>query len=641
MQYKEWLLTNRFGAFSFGTSTGCVYKPEHALFTAVLRPPLRRKICIRHFQDDIYINHNWRPITKSLDAESESPPAIPGLEFEFRMENYLPAFIYSTAQFVIKKRIWLPQSMDAVFVQYSVENALEPCRLRVQPYLNIDDDFFSSTFSEPPLKMSPGGFKFQIEREEKKWLHFSTDRRTAAVAINNFAQLNFADSQTHPQEKCYVPAALSFILKQGETATIRAGLNETAEFDANDAYQSTVQQGGKPFFVDFPAGQGQESLILACNANAFQLERPTETALENQSLAATYPAGVDHARTTLLSIPGLLIGPGNYDAMKNMLEMLKRHMKKNALPNRFFEDITPPTYDSADNALWMFHIAYTYWRESQDKEFLEQNYPFLIKLLENHISGTENGVKMDSEDGLLEIIDGASGLTWMDQKFGEWPVTPRYGKPVEIQALWYNALRVAFEFSKLLGRRTGAEKTRSFLERAHHSMLKKFWVNELKYLVDVVSKDGIDTTFRANQIIALGLSFTPFSNEQISSVVSKARKLLVTPYGLRTLTPQHPAYRGGAPKSPQEIAGAWHNGVIHPWLTWPFLQASLRCGVPALELFKIFQPLFASVNDGVIGHVYEAYTGDAPHKPVGAPASAVSLGALIQCAKLLKSQMQG
>lgn len=636
MENRNWLLTNGLGSCCIGSADERYVRREHALFTALLRPPLRREKCIRRLHETVYSDGGWQPIIP-MQYEQTSPH----FKARFHLVDGLPTYEYRSSELHLQKRLFMAPGDEALYVQYLAIRTEGKCRLRIQPLLILPDSYFESDFSEPPLQLGEHAFSFHFELQHGKKLHFHCDIEAQLIIVNNWMATCFAEPKDAAPEANFIPAALSLILQKGEVATIRIGLDDGEGFDARQVLQKGLTNGDdkRPQIVEF-AHQHSDSGPLRCRPDDFVIERATSSSLRNSTILSAYPDQTDNGRDMLLALPGLLLATGDFARARKVLEMLKANAAKYQMPYEFSAQPLPPTYTGADVALWYFVATYEYWKASHDQEFLEKTFSFLLQLLMELIDGTESGVTLDKDDGLLQIAPDARAHSWMDRRVGNWLVTPRIGKPVEMQALWYNALRIMLTFSEVLEKSTSEAKLRTLCDLTESNIERVFWLPKAGYLADVLTPDGLDSSFRANQVIALGLPFSPFPERQTLSVLEKVMMQLATPFGLRTLSPFHAAYRGTIGGSPAEKAGAWHNGTVHPWLTWPCVHAMLRNGYPTDQTYATFEPLFASLQSGIIGHISEAFEGDKPHRPVGADASAVSLGAVIQCLRALKSEQR-
>ena len=636
MAYYEWLLTNGLGSYSIGTSSDTIARPHQALLTAVLRPPLRRRACVRQVYDEVHFNNAWLPLVP-VPGEQDNQGAAK-VSQTFRLDKLMPVFTIRIGDMEIEKRLWMGRNEHALYIQYHVLKSPGLLKLRCQPALILEAAFCERVNPAALLEILDNGYAYNIESGEAKWIYVSMDKPATIHRVNNWRVTHFEDAETATRELNFVPAALESFLDAKDQLTLRIGLEQAPaltvdqQFSGLIQHQSTISAG---FRGNGELPQLERTLIAA---DHFLIRHATQVSQGDCSILAGYPDRTDAGWVELVAIPGLLLVPGRLQAARQILAVLQKHADKGIIPNVFSEGPEEPSYDSIDASLWYFIAVYEYLQASGDTGIMEDTYPFLLKLVNTLIDGSENGVKMDPEDGLLANHEKSIARTWMNRRIGNWEPTPRFGKAVEVQALWFNALRIIGEFSQALEHESGQEKIIRLTEQVGRSMQEKFWLPGEQYLADVVHGKNCDRTFRANQVIALGLPFSPFSKEQSSAAMEHVRARLVTPFGLRSLAPNHPAYRGQPGCSAEEIAGAWHNGIVHPWLTWFYLNAALNIDWDLDEARSEFAPLFAAPNVGLLGHIAEAYTGNPPHTPLGTPACALSLATVIRCQTLFNRE---
>ena len=352
-------------------------------------------------------------------------------------------------------------------------------------------------------------------------------------------------------------------------------------------------------------------------------------------MIAGYPWFTDWGRDTMISLPGLTLVTGRYDDARNILRAFARSIDQGMLPNRFSDSGETPEYNTVDATLWMFHAAHEFLRYSGDTDFVRSElYEPLTGIIGWHERGTRYGIRLDS-DGLLQA--GAPGvqLTWMDAKVGDLVITPRMGKAVEIQALWYNALRVMERLAATFGDAAGAARYSALAERAREQFLKVFWNDAAGCLYDVVATDGApDASIRPNQIFAISLPFPLLEGAQALQVVDVVEWELLTPYGLRTLSPRDPNYRGRFDGGPQSRDAAYHQGTVWPWLLGPFLTAYVKVHGGTEEARsragRFLDPLRAHLTEAGLGHISEVFDGDFPHRPGGCFAQAWSAAEILR-----------
>jgi predicted glycogen debranching enzyme len=377
--------------------------------------------------------------------------------------------------------------------------------------------------------------------------------------------------------------------------------------------------------ADEAARRGAVHDQLARAAEAYAVDRGG-----GRTIVAGYPWFTDWGRDTFISLRGLLLGTGKAAEAEAVLLGWAGHVSEGMLPNRF-GDLDAPDYNTADASLWFVVAVHDLLLREVGAGTRNRLQGAVEAILAGHVKGTRFGIGVDA-DGLLRAGVTGQQLTWMDAKVGDWVVTPRIGKPVEIQALWFNALRIASAWNA---------GWKDFAERARASFLERFADPSSGGLVDVVDAGhvagAVDASVRPNQIFAVGgLPFALLEGEAASGVVSVVDEKLLTPLGLRTLSPDDPAYRPRYQGGPLERDGAYHQGTVWPWLMGPFVEAWLRVhGDVAAARARFLAPLLAHLDVAGLGHVSEVADGDAPHAPGGCPFQAWSMGELIRVRAML------
>jgi predicted glycogen debranching enzyme len=354
------------------------------------------------------------------------------------------------------------------------------------------------------------------------------------------------------------------------------------------------------------------------------------------SVIAGYHWFTDWGRDTMISLPGLALTTEKFVTARDILSAFADNLSEGMIPNRFPDEGDQPEYNTVDATLWFVHAIGEYLRRTNDISFIRGNlYSGLIQIVDWHERGTRYGIRV-TDDGLLRSGEEGVQLTWMDAKVGDWVVTPRTGKAVEIQALWYNALCQLEKIAARLSDQRTADYCRKLADRASKSFNEKFWNDEAACLFDVVRDDGtMDASLRPNQIFAVSLPFSMLSEERALSVVQVVERELLTPYGLRSLAPSDPAYRGRYEGDSVARDGSYHQGTVWGWLMGPFITASLKIQgrtaesiAQARERLKNFRQ---HLMDAGIGQVSEIFDGDPPHTPRGCIAQAWSVAELLRC----------
>jgi predicted glycogen debranching enzyme len=351
----------------------------------------------------------------------------------------------------------------------------------------------------------------------------------------------------------------------------------------------------------------------------------------NRSVIAGYHWFTDWGRDTMISLPGLCLATKRFEDAQRILLAYSESVSQGMLPNRFPDHGEPPEYNTVDATLWFFVAAQKYWDQTGDVTFLRETLlPVLRDIVAWHDRGTRHGIRVDA-DGLLTAGGPGDQLTWMDARVGGEPVTPRYGKPVEVNALWYNALRILSGFERRSGSPDSARDLAARADAVAEQFRRLFWNEDAGCLYDVIRPDGADASIRPNQIFALTLPFPLLEEPQASSVLKVVEERLLTPRGLRTLAPDDPKFIGRFGGPPSERDRAYHQGMVWPFLLGPYISALVRLRgergrAEALRIVVEFEPHLAEAGVGTISEIFDPLP---PYTPRGCIAQAWSVGELL------------
>jgi len=381
-------------------------------------------------------------------------------------------------------------------------------------------------------------------------------------------------------------------------------------------------------------------LVLA--ADQFIVNRNIEeggqqgSSLALKTIIAGYHWFTDWGRDTMISLPGLCLQTGRHEDAKKILAVFAKSVSMGMLPNRFIDHNEPPEYNNADGTLWFFNAVYAYWQVTGDRVFiLEEILPVLKNIMDWHFKGTRFNIHVDI-DGLLYAGAPGQQLTWMDARVGSWVITPRMGKPVEIEALWFNALKIFENLIGLNGETDAAGHILEKAEQAKKSFIEKFWNSEGNCLIDNIDENGNgDQSLRPNQIFALCLPFPLIEGEKTKAILDIIRTKLLTPTGLRSLSPDDPKYKGNYGGNPLKRDSAYHQGTVWSWLLGPYLEAGMKFSGEKFrpEAMAILEGFSNHINEGCIGSISEIFDGDAPYLPRGCVAQAWSVAEMLRIIK--------
>ncbi len=620
---REWLVTNGLGGYAAATLIGANTRKYHGLLVAALTPPVRRTVLLAKLDErvevgglfyNLAVNHTGDGVVESGSIHLQRVALDP-----------LPLFTYSFADMFLEKRVFMVYGQNTTVIMYRVINGSQPAVLHLRPLVNSRDFHWTTeagrvSFNQQPLER--GTCISTVPEVPDLQLYINEGEYVPGDGW--YRGMFYTEEQErgqHPYEDHYLPGEFAVRLAPGEekTVTVVASVEEAAPLPDGPALLAAemlrLQHLAEQTGLD-------DGLVrqLALSADAFIVERRSTG---TKTVIAGYPWFNDWGRDTMIALPGLTLVTGRYSDAAEILLTFARYAKNGLLPNVFPDAGEEPAYNTVDASLWFFHAVYKYLEYTADFDFVQEHiYPVLRDIVDRHIEGTEFNIHMD-EDGL--ITAGALGLqlTWMDAKVGDWVVTPRHGKAVEINALWYNALRVL----ELLDSVFGQQVSRPGLAgRVGESFNRAFYYQQGGYLYDVVAPQGADTRFRPNQVIAVSLPFCPVPGEIARQVVARAWQNLYATYGLRSLEPAHPEYRGRYGGDQLQRDGAYHQGTAWSWLMGPFVTAYRKAygytSQTREQTGRFLLPFSEHLRQHGVGHVSEIFDGDEPVTPRGCFAQA-------------------
>jgi len=625
----EWLETNGAGGFAMGTVAGTNTRRYHGLLVASLRPPVDRQLLLSRL-DEVVSGDGMPdvPLATNQYPGTLAPSGYARL-IEFRIDPF-PTWTFDVGGAHVEKQLFLVPGEQTVVVTY---RATRRRRIGISPFLAFRD-YHSLSHANPSLDGS-----LREERTESALVvrvrPYSGLPELALHATPGARLLNDAGWYYDTEYLAELDRGLDFREDLWKLGTLQleaepdrpvfiAATIGPRRFDAKavaelaDAVREQRRsRSGDPFLA---------RLELA--ADQFLVRR----ADRKPTVIAGYPWFTDWGRDTMIALPGLLLARGHLDEAREVLRGFLGHTDRGLIPNAFPDRAGDrPEYNTVDATLWTFQAMHHYLQAGGDVRFLrEEFYPAAKEIVRWHREGTHHGIRVDAADQLLSA--GAPGvqLTWMDARVGDKVITPRHGKPVEINALWYNALRLMALWGGALGDAAAATAFTADADRVRASFEQAFWNPRRGHLDDVVG----DARLRPNQLFALSLPFPLLAPEQRKSVVRVVERKLLTPFGLRTLAPDEPEYVAQYRGGPAERDGAYHQGTVWPWLLGPYVRAYLcafgRTPETLRHCRELLRPLELHLGDSCLGTVSEVFSAEAPFAPGGAPAQAWSIAELIQ-----------
>jgi predicted glycogen debranching enzyme len=637
---REWWLANGLGAYAAGTLAGTLTRRYHGLLIAPVNPPLGRHLVFAK-ADAMLVDGDKRYalFSNRWAGGIIQPQGHVHIE-SFRLEGRMPVWRYAIGDLIVEQRIWMEQGAHTTYVAFQlVPGSLaerRPLSLELTLLVSARDhhgsarpwDFnpvIEADLSELRVR-HPNWFSLYIKtrggeiESRHSWyenFELSVERERGLPDIDN--HLCAGQARLELQAGQWVGIVAS--LEQNASVYLDEAMRRCLSHDAGQLKRAKVQVTeliGAPEWI--------EQLVLA--ADSFVFARPIPEVPEGESVIAGYPWFGDWGRDTMIALPGLTLATGRRATARRILLTFTRFVDRGMLPNVFPGAGERPDYNSADAALWFVEAWRAYVETTGDRSSLKEAFPILEGIIEGHVQGTRFGIVLDRNDGLLRAGEAGVQITWMDAKIGDWVVTPRIGKPVEINALWFNAL-IAMTY---LAAEAGVDAARyQSLAAAARQGFQRFHNPAGGGLFDVLEgPNGDDATLRPNQILAVSLPASPLDREVQAQVVALCGRELLTSYGLRSLAPAHPDYRGTYSGGVWERDSAYHQGPVWAWLLGHYALAEYRVHGEAARAQARLLPVRDHLFDAGLGSVSEIFDGAPPHTPRGAPAQAWSVACTLE-----------
>ena len=646
---REWLETNGLGGFSSSTIIGLNTRRYHALLVVATKPPVGRLVMLSKLEETLILNGRRYEFSANQYPGTIHPQ---GYKYQtgFRLDPF-PVFTYEIEGTVIEKSVFMLQGENTTVVQYQIQgknndqdagNCTLPtahCSLELRPLVAFRD--YHS------LRHENGSINARVETDkglasvkpdnDLPALYFAHDAE--AIEASSFWYRNFEYRQEQARgfeftEDLFNPFVMKFDLQSRALVNIIASTERRDAREAGDYSKAEIERRRK--IVESAPVKDELTTALVAAADQYIVARG-----QQKTVIAGYPWFSDWGRDTMIALPGLTLATARFDVARSILLEFARHVDRGMLPNRFPDAGEIPEYNTVDATLWFFEAVRSLLRYTDDYEFVRANlYDVLTDIIAWHVRGTRYGIQVDT-DGLLSAGEAGVQLTWMDAKVGDWVVTPRQGKPVEIQALWYNALKLMEELAKRFSDAPNSALYGEMAERARESFNALFWNEEAGSLYDVVDGDVRDASIRPNQVFAASLSDSMLSRERMLRMLETVERELLTPFGLRSLSPRDSSYRPRYEGDSLSRDGAYHQGTVWAWLIGPFINAYTRAhdGSPeARERARGWlSPFQKHLTEAGLGHISEIFDGDAPHTPNGCIAQAWSVAEVLRAAVELSS----
>ena len=637
---REWLETNGLGGFASSTIIGLNTRRYHGLLVAATKPPVGRVVMLSKLEETLFIE------SRPFDLSANRYPGVvhpQGFRYlkQFRLDPF-PVFTYEIEGIEIEKTVFMIHGENSTVVHYELKKNNHPeritnLRLELRPLIAFRD-YHSATHENGAISREieqRPGLANVTPYQGLPSLHLShnaVELRKACDWYRNFEYDLERERGLDFSEDLFNPCVLRFDLRLRRQASVIASTKQHDVAEVAEYRQAEITRRRK-VAVSSPVASGMDhdafAQDLAAAADQYIVSRG-----DQKTVIAGYHWFSDWGRDTMIALPGLTLPTGKPEVARSILRTFAQHVDQGMLPNRFPDAGETPEYNTVDATLWFFEAARAYLAYTGDFEFVHNElYPVFADIIAWHVRGTRYGIKVDSS-GLLSSGEPGVQLTWMDAKVGDWVVTPRRGKPVEIQALWYNALCIMENLARKFADEPRQKRYRNMAAIASWSFNRLFWNESMECLYDVTNGAPSDPSIRPNQIFAVSLTHSMLSSERAKSVVQKVQEHLLTPYGLRSLAPTDPQYRGRYTGSPVERDGAYHQGTVWPWLLGPFVTAYVKVNggsaIARRQASEWLAPLREHLTDGGLGHISEIFDGDAPQPPRGCIAQAWSVAEILR-----------
>jgi predicted glycogen debranching enzyme len=623
---REWLCANGLGSYASGTVSGILTRRYHGLLVAALSPPLGRRVLLSKFDDSL--DYAGRSTDLSANRWHDGTLAPTGYRaiVDFTLDGTVATWTYAVGDALLERRVWMEHGAQTTYVEWHLRDASAPAALHAKAYIS-DRDFhaLSPAFDVrdvarvdgdvATLRLGDGtiwylrapGAQFEVAAQ---WYYGFRYDVEAARGLDDREDLYHAvtihAALAGPGARFRLSASLDSRAYEPSDPHVR-------ERDLLDRCRRVADWSTMPQWI--------ERLVLS--ADTFIASRSVD-GVPGSTIIAGYHWFGDWGRDTMIALPGLTLATGRPEIAREILETYARTLDAGMLPNFFPDTGGAPEYNSVDAALWFIEAMRLYCAATRDLNFIATRFEAMRSIVDAYAHGTRHGIVVDREDGLLRAGEPGVQLTWMDAKIGDWVVTPRTGKAIEVNALWYNALCVLDGFAQQLGQDPSPFRDLSSRTRAS---FERFWNETENYAFDVIDgPQGNDASIRPNAVFAAALPFRAFDNRRERAVVDRIAHELWTPMGLRSLSPWDPSYTGRYGGSPQARDAAYHRGTVWPFLAGFFARAYANAYGDRSRAMRFIETLRRGMDRYGIGTLAEIADGDLPNDPRGCIAQAWSVG---------------
>jgi predicted glycogen debranching enzyme len=619
---REWLLTNGLGGYASGTVAGANTRRYHGLLVASFKPPAQRMVLMAGLEEWL-LSEGSEPVGLSAQEYWDGtifPEGYLALD-SVELDGMVPIFTWSVGSRSIEKRVEMEPGVNRTVITYRLRKG-EPARLRLRP-LFAHRDYHSQRRGQGSFTLAESSEGWAVETNGiRSYLQVRPGATIESRPDWYWRVLHRAERERglDDEEDLFTPGTAEISLRQDSEVVVVVG-TEPVPAGWRTAESSQRSDRGSELLTQLKAAAGQFLVVRSVSR--------AQPAVSARTVVAGYHWFVDWGRDTAISLPGLTLAIGKREEARLILGTLMTFLDQGLLPNRFPDQGDLVEYNTMDATLWLFQAIHAYHAASGDWEFIDERLSALEEIIHWHVAGTHHGIKVDARDGLLAGGEEGIALTWMDARVGDWVVTPRRGKPVEINALWFNALQLTADWCARAQR--PSNRYRQMALQAQQSAAERFWDEERGYLFDVIdTPEGDDPSLRPNQLFALGLVYPLIEGAHALSALEQVTARLLTPFGLRTLSPDDPRYEFRYQGDQRSRDAAYHMGTVWPWLLGAYMDAAKRLHADPVPVETLLAPFLEHLSQAGLGTISEIFQPEPPYRPAGCIAQAWSVAEILR-----------
>jgi len=620
---REWLVTNGIGGYACGTVAGMLTRRYHGLLIASLNPPVSRVCLVTKLDETATYGAGIYPLYVNRWRSGYVDPDGYRWLGSFHLEGTTPVWTFPLGNARLEKRIWMQPGANTTYIRYTLVGGDMPATLEVKALVNYRDHHSNTHAGDWQMLVTPAPQGVEVLAYEGATSFYLLSAEAPAAPEHIWLRDFYLSAEEYQGYDAFddnlYAARFEVTLQPEASCTFVATLDPEAKLDGaaayaeRQAYEAQLLEQARPL-----SDARMEPVILA--ADQFLVKRSLPENQNGCSVIAGYPWFADWGRDAMIGLPGLTLATGKPETAQCILRTYRHYVTQGMLPNHFPDAGQAPEYNAIDATLWYIEGMRSYFEQTGDLALLQELFPVFEEIIRWHREGTRYNLHADPQDGLLYAGEPGIQLTWMGAKVGDWVVTPRMGKPVEINALWYNALCTMADFARALKKSDADYKTTA--EQVAESF-ERFWNDERYYCYDVLDgPEGNDPTLRPNQLFAVALPHSPLSPEQQRAVVEICEERLLIPKGVRSLGPEEPAYIGHYGGDVLTRDAAYHQGTAWGWLLGLYVIAHLQVYGDTRRARAYMEPMFRNLEEHGVGNLSEIFDGDPPYAPRGCIAQA-------------------